>query len=393
MPLHAARVVLANHAAIARIGFPSIPVGTPDERANDQWLLSHALISAAQAASSGWWRYVDRSQSRTCFRGERAGRSCLSPLSHEIQDPVELYLKDPETFSRSFVDIKGVGVRHGAMPSTHPYRTGLLPLQKAVDDYVKSILVEKVLLHCGAPFSTVTALAVIDSGFHMSENGRDNSTACMLVREAHLRPPGSDLPMMGSLAQRYGLEAELILRSYGITSADSRLQITKQDNHYVCMLNNQIAHTDCSEELCRKLVADYQISLPFEADRINIQMTWDSNYSERSKFRLVDFGHYEGVSVFNRPLLSLVRDRPFGWGGVLQTDSPYFIQPADKRLVQTEQWDSRHQQVTSAENPEAAVSPIARDFVRWMADLRPSSSEAHTAALQRISETLHFTLK
>jgi len=372
-------VVLANVAALEKLDM----VRMADA---ETLLLSNALISGPQLNNDLRWRQrvLQARPPVVCFRGERGERSCLRPVSAGLSDPVQMACKAPGLFRRSFVELKGVGVRPGRIPTPHPYRSGLLSLHKAVDDYVKALLVQKLLQASGAGFSIVEPLAVIDTGLYLQEAGESQVPACILVREAHLRSPGSDLPKMGSLEQRWAFEAELILRYYGLTSADSQLQFTRQGGELGWGVGVIRAATNNEQVAWTKLVEAHRLELPFIADRVNIQMTWEPHVQKRSGFRLVDFGHYEPQMRFEDSLLSLVRDRPFAWGGVILPGSPHFVQPDADRRIQVERWKSTPFGAT-AEAIDRAVSPVAAELVDWLISEQPTAAEAHARVLQAVS--------
>lgn len=317
-----ARVVFADHDLLRR-DFPMLERAAPE--AVDEWLLRHAaLISVAQAEQS-----VVNTPIRVVgeplevYRPPRYGRAFIAPVPGEEGEPAGL------------LDLKGIGVRSGLKPRASIHGDGLLVLGEALEEYMTQLLLDAVFRHSSEPFRTLPVYAILDLGFDSLSMGTARP-AGVVVRRAHRRQPGNmELPVCGSPEQKLYLRIELLLRHYGITSANPGSTyefIEEEDGTIRCRFGgfDAVYHTQEQIRGIWRNIRNGRKSRRFEG--INVQTVRDQNV------QLLDFGHYKICDGFTEPLLSMVKDRPFNWGGVIPPDSPLYVQPAPELAVSTADW-------------------------------------------------------
>jgi hypothetical protein len=308
-----------SHSGCARLAF----------EVAEQWLLQNAaLLSRAQVEESKVNTAVQTdSAPRMAFRPPRYGRACIvevpatSVRVKGMADPVRIE-------GGGELDLKGIGVGSGCVPALDTYLDGLFPFDDAVQEYLIESYLDAIFAHADSSVRTVQHYGLIDIG-SKGFTGSYWFPSAIAVRQAHLRDLESDLPRCDSDDQIYTVWTEMLLRRYGVTSCSWKgFEIRCVDGELG--LYNRDRRTDDSPELLRGLVEHWGLELPFAADRINIQMSVaDQRTGVR---RVVDFGHYSARGTFDRPVLSLVRDQPMGWGGMILPSDSSFARP-DPALV------------------------------------------------------------
>jgi hypothetical protein len=319
-----ARVVFADRDLLRR-DFPFLERMAPEDL--DEWLLRHAaLVSTAQAGQ----RVVNTpvrvvGEPLEVYRPPRYGRAFIAPVPGEGGEPAGL------------LDLKGVGVRAGVTPRASVHGDGLFILGEALEEYMTQLLIEAIFRHGGEPFSTLPVYAVLDLGFNAISSEIQHPAAA-LVRRAHRRNPGNvEVPLCGSPEQKLHLRIELLLRHYGVTSANpgSSYEFTQDEDGTVrCLFAGGPANNHNEEQLLGlwKKIGTAKFRR-FEG--INIQTVRGEGVTE---VQLLDFGQYKIRDGFSDPLLSMVANRPFAWGGSIAPDHPLFVQPDPHLAVSTADW-------------------------------------------------------
>jgi hypothetical protein len=151
-----------------------------------------------------------------------------------------------------------------------------------------------------------------------------------------------DLPIRGSLEHVASIQIEMLLRQYGITSANrgTTLELRRNEDGSVVAHLGGAAVTGYSQD---QLEALYRLGGGGRWRRfagVNVQTT--RTVSTRPlQATLVDFGHYKVHESFRDPVLSTVRGRPLQWGGVLAPDDPRFPNPDPAHRVDSGAWRAR----------------------------------------------------
>ncbi len=332
----------------------------------DQWLVeSAALISEAQTGPSDVnTSIVTESTPRNVFRPPRYGRACIAevtPMNTRVQG-----LKCPVLIpGGGELDIKGVGVGKGHHPIRGDYSDGLISVPDALQEYLVERLLNAIFVHAGAKVRTLPYYGIIDTGFDgLTPTGR--YPAGIIVRRAHMRDLYSDLPRWDSEDHYLTVRTELLLRRYGITSSNWKAFEIRMENGKLGVYSNQTQTKD-SHALISCLVEYLDLELPFVADRINIQMDADDEAGVR---HIVDLGHYWARTCFDRPLVSLVSDRPMAWGGMVVPADAAYVHPDPSLVPKGRLW-------------EGGSRPQSRPFGRFASEV---------AASFRLSELDHVAV-
>ena len=305
----------------------------------DRWLVaSAAVVSGAQVAPEAGEKDVNTSivttgQPRGVRRPPRYGRACIAEVS-PVSVGVDGLAEPVRIRGGGELDLKGVGVATGRYPIRGDYSDGLLALREALQEYVVGRLLDEVFTHGGAAVRALPQYGVIDTGFDGFTAAGVRFPAGILVRRAHVRDLESDLPRGGSEEERLTIVTELLLRRYGLSSSKWDAFVVRKDGDTLRVYSGDTP-TEHSHALVSCLVDHFGFTLPFVADRINIQM--DAAVDGTAVRQVLDFGHYGARSAFDRALVSPVRDRPMTWGGMLLPTDDCYVQP-DPALAMSGRW-------------------------------------------------------
>lgn len=306
-----------------------------DRRSIDAWLLRNAaLTSRPQAAQhKANTPIATNGRVESGHRPPRYGRAAV----------VEVAPAKWETGAgRGLLDIKGVGVRDHMPVVPGPHTDGLCRLDHTLCEVAFQRLIDAVFAHAAVGVSTVSLYAVIDPGFDSVGPGGTHAAA-MIVRRAHRRHShGVELPLYGSAEHLAYSAIELLLRRYGIssTSPSTMVRISRDAAGSGHVTAGGQTVDGVGPELFERLWALSGAGRWPTCEGINIQTTRSVSW-EPFEATLVDFGHYVVQPAFDAPLLSLVRDRPVAWGGVIRPDHPNFVRPHPIYGASDELW-GRH---------------------------------------------------
>ncbi len=314
-----ARVVFAGHEVL-RHDFPSL-AGT-SRSFREAWLLERAgIISATQSEQT-----VTNTRIRVTgpmlqvWRPPGYGRACVVP---------------------GLVDVKGMGVAAGEVPSLQHHSSGLCTLGEVLREVLFQSLIDELFARAAPWFWTLPVYGVIDPGFDVRSRDGGRLPAGILVRRAHLRPAGGiQLPWKSTLHERTQLSIELLLRHYGITSANrgTRFRFERRAGGIEAFYAGD-AVTDLSERERKKIAVLLRgASLPLECDGINIQMTRSISVRGRIRAQLLDFDNYEVRRLFRDPVVSLVCNEPLRWGTAIRPDDAEYVQPLPSLRVSEAKW-------------------------------------------------------
>lgn len=274
---------------------------------------------------------VNRKQYVEGWRPPRYGRAALfeTRAGRSVWPCNEASLWEGE--EAGWLDIKGVGVCPGQKPQRDVHGDGLFPLFQVFRELLYQRLLARIFSLSGLPIGILPAYAAIDTGFQCWDRriGTLTMPAGLLVRRAHRRY-AAELPQRYSRRQRIQVEIEMTLRQFGVTSASPSSRLTRsRPSEQVSVRVGSLTVPACSQEHVTAFCTATGIDTE-GMDVINLQSVADP--PQGMDAMLVDFGQFYVVDKFHRPLVSLVIDRPFGWGGVIRPNDPCFVQP-DPRLV------------------------------------------------------------
>ncbi|MCB9232387.1 MAG: hypothetical protein H6581_12030 [Bacteroidia bacterium] len=313
----------------------------------EEWLLRQCCFVSENQASQA------RVNTKIPVSGEQVpvyrpllyGRATIISLKHNrdaLGWPADPGFEDED----GLLDVKGTGLAPGIEPRYYNHGNGLLSLEEAFREYLNQQLTQAIFRHSTSKFETLPTYAVIRLPFDLQVVDETNmGPAALLVRRAHQRPlnPGG-LPVYQTDMQLVQLEAELLLRHYGVTSCNyvTGVKVSKHDGVFqVRYGEHEVRHLN--EDQMKNLEEVSQIkdkSLYFEG--VNIQHTRDFTLNP-PHLTIIDFGSFEVRDRFTDPILSLVSDRLLHWGGSIWPHFPNYPQPVDSIRVPFDIWgDNTH---------------------------------------------------
>jgi hypothetical protein len=342
--LPSTRAVLVNHELL-RMDFPRL---RPDawvarepalaglaehvregeiDRRTTAWLLRQASwISNSQAGQQLTNTAITTgAESRVGWRPPRYGRAAVVATDD----------------GPGLLDLKGVGVPGWIRPQLVSHGTGHCPLGEALRSMLLFAMFGRIFAASGLRFACVPIYAILDAGFVAFHPGIESpQPAAILVRRAHRRPrDGVELPRLGDPSENLKFEIELLLRSYGLTSANRLTQIRVD---MVAGRPRFRYYDNVLTGLSRADEARLLASLgqpPVCYDGVNIQLIRDMN-SDGVAAQLVDMGQYEWRRRFDDGVASLVRDRQLRFGGGIPVDDPAFVQPDPDLQLPERDWST-----------------------------------------------------
>jgi hypothetical protein len=329
LPVATARVVFANYDLL-RHDFPQI-LNESFTGNIDRWILENAaVVSQGQACQTRVNSLIQtRGEGVMAFRPPRYGRSVVRPV--ELEPGVG-----------GLLDVKGAGVAPGVIPRHGNASNGLLLLAKALAEATWQGLIEAIFRHAESQFYTLPVYAVLDLGFDVllaPETGL-GVPAGALVRQAHRRVlGGNEMPKQDSSDHQILLEIELLLRHYGVTSEGEAIFRFVETESGLRLLFRD-ASVSITDQVTLRALRDAVSSpgrMAVALDGTNIQAAHPLGVPP-VRALLVDFGQYEVRRRFEDPLMSLVVDRPYFWGGLVRPEDPCFVQPRPELRVAEEEW-------------------------------------------------------
>lgn len=338
VPVRTARVVIADYAALFH-DFPQV-FGQEDfwrdhaphfcERcvrsgkrcllAVDRWIVEHAAyVSARQAEPNVVNSAIDHGAPvQLAYRPPRYGRALVLPVPGSA------------TAGRAqLLDVKGAGVAADRTPSHQPHSSGLEYVGVALADFFYGWLIDRIFARTVPGYGVAPVYAVLDLGFDIVNGWHGSGPAGLHVRRAHARATGGiTTPLFGSQEEMVQLHIELLLRSFGMTSAAAGTSFEVIDGvlHY----SGQPLPIE-NERQQRKAEEIAQVVAPTRLERLNIQTTRGASWEPKSA-QLVDFGHIHSRKRFQHALAGSARDGVWRLGRIIRRNDAAFVQP-DPRLA------------------------------------------------------------
>ena len=350
-----ARLLYLDHGLLAH-DLPSLSdtallaVGEDPTAFREAWLLDQAgLISLAQTAAP---------IANTPIRTMGSARDGFRPPGYGRAAVVEAVAGAGGAAQSLLLDIKGIGCGPGRTPARAPHASGLCALRETLREALFEALIGALLCRAAPDLWTVPIYGVIDLGFDLETHRGEQLEAGLLVRRAHRRTlDDASLPWCGSRDERLRLEIELLLRAYGITSANAvtRFHLEAHGDGLRIGIRDEPrgAAAPEIEAVARAMLGAASAAT---CDGINIQL---ARIAPRPGCRaqLVDFGHYEIRRRFERSLVNMVRDRPHQWGASLAAGDPHFVQPFPELAEPLSAWARENEAMGFGDAPRASVDP------------------------------------
>jgi len=341
--VHGARVVCANYRALLH-DFPHIfgaearrrhPLPGCDTcaeagklciRAVNGWLIRNsAFISRQQSLSNevNSLIHVDPGEVRRAYRPPEYGRAAIVPIDSETRPGEARYL-----------DLKGVGVAAGRLPSHQPHSSGLEYVGNALVDFFLGWLVDTIFARTCPGYRVVPVYAVLDLGFDILGGAFGTSPAGLQVRRAHSRPFPL-MPLSGSAHEKLMIHVEMMLRLFGLTTANYltsyRLRESEAGPELVCCGRPLAVETEAEKRKAARLIEVIRDSAGNSLDVLNVQLTNEGDW-ERKALEIFDFGHVRAERRFSSPLANPLRDGALRIGRITTADERSFVQP-DPRIA------------------------------------------------------------
>jgi len=305
----------------------------------DAWLLANAaFVSAAQVPGSAVNRRLEVDGSTTGYRPPMYGRGVVASIRENSRVARERRWR--WEVADGLLDLKGVGVALGRVPSHDEHCSGVEYLGVALSDFLLKRVIDEIFRRASPAFATLPVYAVLDLGFHVLDGWHGTAAAGLHVRRAHRRPPqGMMLPRSGSAEEGIKFEMEMLLRSYGLTSTARATSLAIQ-RHADCVEVKQggTEPLDVGADAISWLRALRLDGPEIWLGRVNIQLTRET-CTDASTAQLFDFGHINVKRRFLHPVCSAVRDRPLCLGGVIFPEDDAYVQPDPRVCLSADEWD------------------------------------------------------
>ena len=346
-PVHGAKVVCANYHAIVH-DFPQIysdearrknPLpgcascassGKMCTKAIDAWLIRNAAFISKQQTLPNPVNsliQIDGNSLRRAYRPPDYGRAVVVPIDTPAQAGEAGYL-----------DLKGVGVAPGKLPSHEPHSSGLEYLGNAIVDFFYGWLVDTIFARVCPGYHVLPVYAVLDLGFDIVGGGYGVAPAGMHVRRAHSRP-FPHLPLSGSAREKLMVHVELLLRFFGLTTSNfvTAYELSAGDTGQVlrCSGHPIPVETDVERQKAAHIIDVIQKSGGISLDMLNVQLTNDGDWDEK-RLEIFDFGHVNAARDFAAPLANPIRDGALRVGRIILPTQPQFVRPNPEVAVNTD---------------------------------------------------------
>lgn len=308
----------------------------------DEWLIRHSCwVSFNQAAQDMVNTPIPVTEDETyVYRPTLYGRACITSIKNNRE---ALGIEPPPGFEDEdgLLDVKGFGLAPGQKHRYWNHGNGLLSLEEAFKEFLNQQLVQAIFRHSGSKMETLPTYAIIQLDFSLRNDLDIMGPAGLLVRRAHRRPenPGG-LPVYQTEMQLIQLEAEMLLRHYGVTSCnyitgvrvwkdtEGQFRIKYGDHELQNLTPEQLKNLEEVSRLDDK---------PLYFEGVNIQHTREFTL-DPPHLTLIDFGSFEVREKFKYPILSLVSDRLLHWGGSIWPGFDNYPQPVEGVRVPFDIW-------------------------------------------------------
>ena len=310
----------------------------------NNWLIQNtAFISEPQAGQSAVNTSINIGTDTTvAYRPSTYGRAVIYDIPENLKAKYKGNVPLEEINDRGLLDVKGVGVKQGKIPTQGKHSDGLLMLEDAPIEYLNQQLIQGIFIHADTNYETLPIYGIIDLGFKVKHVLRGESPACLLIRRAHTRPTDiGGLPRYGSMQQKVQLDVEQLIRKYGFTSSnnDTLVEVWKEKGKLQVSYGNvKIDFLNDDQLKNIEEVSRFNGKKMF-FEGVNVQHTGEYSYDPKSpNCQLVDFGSYRSQTVHTNPILSLVSDRLMRWGGSIFPYSEKFTELDSKIAVPAQYW-------------------------------------------------------
>ena len=337
-----ARVVIANYTALCR-DFPYLgsekflKVYSTDAcslcqrdgllctNAIDKWLVENAaIVSLRQTTANTVNSQIEHAAAlKYAYRPPAYGRALVVPVDYGgVAEGAGLF------------DLKGAGVAPNRTPSHKDHSNGLEYLGVAIADFFYGWLIDRIFARTVPGYSTVPVYAVLDLGFDITGGWHGTAPAGLHVRRAHRRTAhGYQMVLSGSENERVQLQIEMLLRTFGLTSANcgSSFEMAEADGLERLHFGGKLVKY--SSDAARARGAEIErVAGGSRLEMMNIQLMHSPTWEPRSA-QMYDFGHISTRKDFLFPFASTAQDRHLEVGHVILPEDASFIRPNPRLRV------------------------------------------------------------
>jgi hypothetical protein len=158
----------------------------------------------------------------------------------------------------------------------------------------------------------VYALIVLDV---LMTWGKKWTHAALLVREPAIRNRDSDVALGNTREWEIAIEAEISMRSRGLTSCfEAPFEITQ--NGELVEVHPVFREHEANHQYAANFARLSGLPIPYKANRLNVQVC--KSALEPDRYIVVDLGHIRDESQLpSRDLMNLAHERPYMFGGII----------------------------------------------------------------------------
>lgn len=326
--ISSAQVLWADHRRICAgpgaTQSASCELSGEDKRAINRWLVAVAGVLSQRQCAANPVNDTVRSVSKSCVghRPLRYGRSAIVETQGLLSGVWPL------------LDIKGCGVADSMRPMVTHHGTGVVGMGRAFRELFLCKVIETLFGHLCPTVRPVGILAVISLGIKVKLVDHED-TACILVREPHLRPAGNrEVPERRSREMKMKIALEAMLMNFGLSSAWKFMEIRQEGDRYVSELDGGGAHPAIGPREIRALLEGLANGRSYEFGLANIQLCRSLGFAPLSA-EIVDLEHFFFRTKFDMDIWFPAHGQPLSWGYLCGVGSPKFIQPSADLLSRT----------------------------------------------------------
>jgi len=298
--------------------------GRACREAINAWLIRNAgFISARQLAPNSVNSPIETGDViRTAYRPPAYGRAVVIPIDSPAKPG-----------QAGFLDLKGVGVAPDETPSHKAYSDGLEYLGYALADFFYGWLVDLIFSRTCPGYHVLPVYAVLDLGFDIVDGWHGTAPAGLHVRRAHARPiPTENLPMSGADREKLLIHAELLLRTFGLSTTGNTTSFKisdEQESGLVYGDNPVVLRSDLDRKKASQIIDTIRDSGGTRLEIMNVQATSHGSWDDKTQ-EIFDFGQVGAFHDFWHPVANLIRNGALSVGRIISPRQPAFVRPSSR---------------------------------------------------------------
>lgn len=287
-----------------------------DKHAIDRWLIASTGVMSKRQCDANPVNEKVRISSKKCigYRPIRYGRAAIVE-THGLLSRIWPLL-----------DIKGCGVVDAALPEVSQHGTGVVGMGRAFRELFNSKTVETLLGQLCTTVRPVRILAILSLGVGVKLVDQED-TACIIVREPHLRPLNNrEVPERKSRDMKVKIALEAMLMNFGLSSAWKFMEIKQDADGYTNSLDGGGRHPALGNAEMKALLNHLSNGKFYEFGLANIQLCRMTGLAPLSA-EFVDLEHFFFRDRFSMDIWFPAYRQPLSWGYFCSANDARFIQP------------------------------------------------------------------